>query len=73
MNRVFDYGVNDANYLLRVTEELPKVAGKRVRRIVWECPHYVKWKSMLQRCLSESFKNKCPTYWRIKREYSRYS
>ena len=45
-------GVNDSIYL---TENI--IDGKR-----FACPFYVKWKSMLERCYSEKYQMKMPTY-----------
>ncbi len=45
-------GINDSDYVISAT-----VNGKRV-----VCPFYLKWNSMLQRCYSEDFQNKNPTY-----------
>ena len=46
-------GVNDADY--NVYES---VNGKHT----WRCPFYETWKSMLNRCYSEKYKSKNPTY-----------
>jgi len=45
-------GINDADY-----EVQPIINGKRVM-----CPFYAKWVGMLERCYSEKFQNKWPTY-----------
>lgn len=54
---VYGVGINDADYKLYEKE---KVDGK-VRNL-WICPFYVKWVSMLQRCYSERFFLKYPSY-----------
>jgi len=46
-------GINDANYKIRAV-----VSGLNV----WKCPFYSKWENMLQRCYSEKFHNRIPTY-----------
>ena len=50
-------GVNDADYSIA---KHAIIGGKRV--IVWTCPFYRTWKSMLERCYSEKFHQKRPTY-----------
>lgn len=55
-------GVNDADYVVITYETSPKMNGKRSRRIVWECPFYVRWKSMIRRCYSNNKEFKDRTY-----------
>jgi hypothetical protein len=55
--KVFGIGVNDATYAVTRHE---KVNGKD--RIVWQCPYYRVWYNMLNRCYSESYLKKYPTY-----------
>ncbi len=55
-------GVNDADYAVRKYEENGYVNGKRKQRLVWECPFYRVWKSMLERCYSNKTQEKNPTY-----------
>lgn len=50
-------GVNDADYEVCRTE---KINGKW--KIVWTCPFYMTWKSMIARCYSDKFKIDNPTY-----------
>lgn len=50
INLVYGVGINDLPYTKRTMEDLPKVDGKRKRRLVWVCPYYQKWMSMLRRC-----------------------
>ena len=51
---VYGVGVNDADY---VTGEKDTVTGRW-----WRCPFYRKWQSMLERCYSEKYQEKYPTY-----------
>ena len=55
-------GVNDVDYVVNVRETVGYVNGKRKQKQVWVCPLYVTWKSMLERCFSETFKAKNPAY-----------
>lgn len=50
-------GVNDADYPVY---KMGKVDGKR--KILWVCPFYVKWTSMLDRCYSKKTIHKYPSY-----------
>lgn len=54
---VYGVGVNDASY---VTEKREKINGKKV--LLWRCPFYRTWESMLNRCYSETIHQKHPTY-----------
>ena len=59
---VYGVGVNDADYIVQIKEEAGYVDGKRKRTLVWICPFYATWTRMLERCFSEKWKTKCPTY-----------
>lgn len=59
---VYGVGINDASYNLSLKEELPRINGKRRQKHVWICPYYVAWKGMLQRCYSDAWHIKYPTY-----------
>ena len=50
-------GINGANYVLCKYET---VNGKR--KLVWRCPYYKRWHCMLERCYSEKYQEKYPTY-----------
>lgn len=49
---VYGVGVNDADYVV-----YPLIDGRKVM-----CPFYRTWKSMVERCYSEKFKERYPTY-----------
>lgn len=51
------WGVNDAQYAVYKYE---KVNGKS--KIVWTCPYYADWVSLLQRCISKKVHERRPTY-----------
>lgn len=55
-------GINDADYVVAIHEDLEKVNGKRKKRLVWECPYYRAWSSMLKRCYSSNFHKNNPAY-----------
>lgn len=49
---LFGVGINNASYAVT-----PVVNGKKVR-----CPYYTVWASMIQRCYSDKYQAKQPTY-----------
>ena len=59
---VFNIGNNDADYVVRKYEEIGYVDGKRKQKLVWECPFYRTWTSMLTRCYSVKYQERQPTY-----------
>lgn len=59
---VFDVGVNDADYAVQRKETIGYVNGKQKQKLVWMCPFYRTWTSMLRRCYSTKYQNKKPTY-----------
>ena len=59
---VYGVGINDADYAVQKCEIVGYVNGKRKRRLVWICPYYLAWCSMLKRCQSAKYQEKKPTY-----------
>lgn len=61
--RVYGVGINDADYLTCVREELGyTLEGKRVRGVVFQCPYYNCWTNMLKRSYNEKELTKHPSY-----------
>lgn len=58
---VYGVGSNDADYATQKFETI-EVNGVRKRKLVWYCPYYLAWKNMLDRCYSEKFHERQPTY-----------
>jgi len=56
---IYGKGFNDAGYSIKKGS---RPYGDRRVKIEWECPFYVKWKSMLARCYSKSYQKTQPTY-----------
>jgi len=54
-------GINDADYAVQRKETIV-VNGKQKQRVVWVCPYYRVWKSMLNRCYSPKYQERQPTY-----------
>ena len=54
---VYGVGINDADYNTHkyITED-----GKC--KLVWRCPYYQRWKTMLKRCYSDKYQSINPTY-----------
>lgn len=62
---VHGVGVNDADYLVQrfeINKEGRKSSGAYKNKLIWACPFYRCWESMLGRCYSENYQNKKPTY-----------
>mgnify|MGYP007057199411 CR=1 FL=1 len=56
-NLVYEVGINDANYNVTLSE---KVDGKW--EIIYQCPYYRTWTHMLERCYSDKYHERKPTY-----------
>lgn len=59
---VYGVGRNDADYAVRKFETIGCVNGKQKQKLVWVCPYYRTWYSMLSRCYSIKSQNRRPTY-----------
>lgn len=59
---VYGVGVNDADYVVKKWETIGYVDGKRKQKLIWVCPYYRTWTSMLERCYSAKFQDRNPTY-----------
>ena len=57
IRKVFGWGINDVDYEVTRYET---INGKN--KIVWCCPYYLDWQSMLRRCFDVKFQNRRPTY-----------
>lgn len=55
-------GINDADYLTQKVETISYVNGKQKQKLVWKCPYYRAWTSMLARGYSTKFQERSPTY-----------
>lgn len=59
---LFGVGINDADYVVKIHEDLEKIGGKRRRKQVWCCPFYARWKQMLTRCYSKRYQEERSRY-----------
>ncbi len=58
---VHGVGTNDADYAVTKCEVI-EVDGVRKYKMVWICPYYQTWSSMLERCYSEVYQKRKSTY-----------
>lgn len=59
---VYGVGITDADYVVQKWETIGYVDRKRKRNLVWLCPYYNTWASMLERCYSAKYQERKPTY-----------
>ena len=71
---VYGVGINDADYAVYKWEYVI-VDGKKKQKIVWTCPYYRVWHSMMERSYSKSYQEKNPTYigCSVSEEWKRFS
>lgn len=63
VRKIYGVGVNDADYVVQINETLGYTEeGKQLQKLVWICPYYSRWKSMLERCYSQVYQKKRPNY-----------
>lgn len=48
--KIFGIGINDADYVVQIKQTVTGQGENRVRREIWICPFYRKWKAMMNRC-----------------------
>lgn len=58
----FGVGINDADYRVIHSKSFGSVNGKRIRKIVWQCPYFITWTSVMRRSFSEAYKRDNPSY-----------
>lgn len=59
---VHGVGINDADYPVTKYADVKNENGKKLKKIVWVCPFYDKWQSMLGRCYSSKAQLHRPNY-----------
>lgn len=55
MRKVFGVGINDADYVTRKFKSW-REEGKKKNKMIWICPYFKSWTSMLSRCYYYDFK-----------------
>lgn len=58
----YGVGINDADYQVQDCIITVDENGKKSRKVIWRCPFYSKWVSMLRRCYHHKYQEKQPTY-----------
>lgn len=61
-NMVCGWGINDVDYPITSTKELPKISGKRRQSVIWVSPYYKDWCNMIYRVYCPELHKKNPTY-----------
>lgn len=59
---IYGVGVYDADYSAQKCVYFGRSNGKQNRKVVWRCPFYQVWTSMLTRCYNDKYKLKQPSY-----------
>ena len=59
---IYGVGINDADYPTQSCKIIGHVDGKQKRKLLWACPFYRRWTSMLGRCYCKKFLQNSPTY-----------
>lgn len=62
MKLIYGVGINDADYTVQLRKTLYGTGNSRVRKLIWQCPYYSRWQSMLQRCYSNKYLLKNSSY-----------
>lgn len=58
-------GVNDSDYVTQKYMYFGRVGGKVKHKLIWRCPYYNVWKSMITRCYSRNKDKLYPTYAKV--------
>lgn len=53
--KICGVGVNDADYTTQVCDSVT-VNGKQRNKVIWRCPFYCRWTSMISRCYGKQVK-----------------
>lgn len=59
---VHGMGLNDSDYAVQKFETLGYIDGKQKQKQTWICAYYSTWRNMLERCYSDKFQERYPTY-----------
>ncbi len=60
---IYGIGINDADYNVSIKQTyICQTTGKKIRKLVWICPYYLRWLSMFKRCYSHHYHLKHPSY-----------
>jgi hypothetical protein len=56
------WGILDVNYVVQKKEIIRYTNKKPVQKVIWVCPYYRDWSSMIIRCFNKKYQDKYPTY-----------
>lgn len=59
---IFGFGVNDSSYPVKVSGTKLNSHGTESYGIIWTCPYYERWHSILRRAYSAKYHKKYPSY-----------
>ena len=59
---IHGFGINDADYVVVISETIGWDGDKQLTKLVWKCPFYSTWKGMVERCYSKKYLDKKPSY-----------
>lgn len=61
--RICGVGINDADYIISIRETIGYTdSGRQLQKLIWICPFYQRWHSMLRRSYSKKYHLKNPSY-----------
>lgn len=59
---VYGVGNNNADYVVQKFETIGCADGKQKQKLMWKCPYYQAWQSMITRCYSAKYQERWTTY-----------
>lgn len=59
---LFGVGINDVDYPVQVREKYTDAEGVVRKRHVQTCPYYSRWSRMIERCYSDAYHRRKPSY-----------
>ena len=62
LKKIHGIGINDADYVISKYKTVGYSNGRQTQTLMWRCPFYIVWSSMLKRCYSLKFHQSYPTY-----------
>lgn len=63
---IFGVGINDANYVVKISRRHKLPSGAWKSKLVWQCPIYSSWKRMIERVHCKKTLMRRPSYEKVK-------